>query len=128
MSTVYASSWVFSSSNWVRGKWIQRARIELDQRAGLNGIFAVGDDAVEHVRGVALAHLHHRVTRLAVLTAQRDDLRAVRIHREHLHVVDVFEVLPAGEADAAVVHREQRDDVGKILRTQLAIGIPTSWS
>ncbi len=70
--------------------------------AGLNRVLAIGHDAVKHVvRGVALTDLDHRVAGLAVLPAERHDLRAVRVHGEHLHVVDVLQMLPSARSRCA---------------------------
>ena len=101
------------------------ACVNLDQRSGMVGLLAVGGDGHEHVGDVGLDALNQRVRRLAVLTADRRHLRAVGVRGKELRIVDVLEVLPAGETDAPVLHRKRVDRVRQVLRAELAIRVTT---
>ena len=78
----------------------------LHERAGLDRVLALGGDAEEDVARRWTRSPARASCRACRAGRDRDHLRAVRVHREQLHVVDVLEVLPAREADAPVLHAE----------------------
>ena len=123
----------------VRGDHADRvarvARVDLDERAGVDRAVAGRDDA-DHDVGRDLVDREERVARLALrlalgrvvgraveLAGDADLLGAVRVDDADLHVVRRGEVLPLREADAAVVAQERRHRVRQVLREVVAVGV-----
>src|SRR5262249_23504410 len=87
------------------------ARIDSNEGASLERALTAGSDS--HVDSwLELGHLGKAVAWLGVLPRERNDVCAIRIHCEELHVIDRSKVLPPRKPNSSVAHQKGIRTVG----------------